>query len=171
MSEPTLFDKIVSGQIPSYKVWEDDKYLAFLTPWPNTPGFTVVIPKQNPGDNYLDVDEAAYTGLMLAAKKVADILRKAFDTYRVGLVLEGEGVPHLHVKLIPMHGLGKQSGGVKHEPSFSQTYRGYLTTTEGPKMSDEELQAIQKKIQSSFASSSAKATDDKKATDDRETAK
>ncbi|HEY5805946.1 MAG TPA: HIT family protein [Candidatus Saccharimonadales bacterium] len=147
MSEPTVFDKIISGEIPSYKVWEDDSYLAFLTPWPNTPGFTVVIPKKNPGDNYIDVDEAAYAGLMLAARKVAGILRKAFDTYRVGLVLEGEGVPHLHAKLIPMHGLGKETGGRKHEPTFTDVYQGYLTTTEGPKMSDEELTDIQQKIQ------------------------
>jgi len=147
MSEPTIFDKIVSGEMPSYKVWEDDEYLAFLTPWPNTPGFTVVIPKKNPGDNYVDVDEDAYTGLLLAARKVADILRKTFDTYRVGLVLEGEGVPHLHVKLIPMHGLRKETGEHHHEPTFTEVYQGYLTTGNGPKMSDEELKATQKKIQ------------------------
>ena len=51
------------------------------------------------------------------------------------------------VKLIPMHGLGKQSGGVAHEPYFSDTYQGYLTTTEGPKMSDEQLAELQSKIQ------------------------
>jgi diadenosine tetraphosphate (Ap4A) HIT family hydrolase len=147
MAERTLFDKIVSGEISSYKVWEDEKYLAFLTPWPNTSGFTVVIPKQNPGDNYIDVDEDAYIGLMLASRQVADILRKAFGTYRVGLVLEGEGVPHLHAKLIPMHGLGFKTGPIKHEPTFTDYYQGYLTTTEGPRMSDQELKAIQKKIQ------------------------
>lgn len=147
MSEPTLFDKIVSGDIPAWKVWEDDNYLAFLTPWPNTPGFTVVVPKQNPGDNYLDVDDAAYTGLLSAARKVARILRKAFDTYRVALVLEGEGVPHLHVKLIPLHGLSTESGLHEHEPIFNATYQGFLTTANGPKMSDEELNEIQAKIQ------------------------
>lgn len=145
--EPTLFDKIVAGEIPVWKVWEDDNYLAFLTLWPNTPGFTVVVPKQNPGDNYLDVDDAAYTSLLLAAKKVAAILRKAFDTYRVALVLEGEGVPHLHAKLIPLHGLGTETGVYEHEPVFSATYQGFLTTANGPKMSDEELNEIQAKIQ------------------------
>lgn len=151
MSEPTLFDKIVDGSIPSYKVWEDDNYLAFLTPWPNTPGFTVVVPKKNPGDNYLDADESAYTGLLLAAKKVALALRKAFDAYRVGLVIEGEGVPHMHVKLIPMHGAGKESGVTKHEPFFSEKYQGYLTTADGPKMDDAQLKAIQAKIQKAAA--------------------
>lgn len=146
-TEPTLFDKIISGEIPSYTVWEDDNYLAFLTPWPNTPGFTVVVPKQNPGDNFIDVADEAYAGLMNASRKVAALLRKAFGVYRVGLVLEGEGVPHLHAKLIPMHGLGTASGHRKHEPVFSPTYQGYLTTTEGPKMDDQELAMIQAKIQ------------------------
>jgi diadenosine tetraphosphate (Ap4A) HIT family hydrolase len=146
-SEPTIFDKIVSGEIPSFKVWEDDSYLAFLTPWPSTPGFTVVIPKKNPGDNYIDVAETDYAGLMQAARTVAAILRKAFGTYRVGLVLEGEGVPYLHAKLIPMHGLGQESGERKVEPQFMDNYEGYLTTAQGPKMGDEELQKLQQKIQ------------------------
>jgi len=147
MAEQTVFDKVVSGEIKSWPVWEDDNYLAFLTPFPNTPGFTVVIPKKNPGDNYLDVDDTAYIGMMLAAKKVAAVLRKAFDTNRVGLVIEGESVPHMHVKLIPMHG-GK--GSQKHEPFFSETYEGFLTTTEGPKMSDEQLQKIQAQIKAAL---------------------
>ena len=146
MSEPTLFDKIVDGSIPSYKVWEDDDYMAFLTRWPNTPGFTVVVPKKNPGDNYLDVEDDAYINLLLACRKVALVLRKAFDDYRVGLVLEGEGVPHLHAKLIPMHGLGKDGGHTKHDPYFSKKYQGFLTTTEGPEMTDDQLKEIQAKI-------------------------
>ncbi|HSX32573.1 MAG TPA: HIT family protein [Candidatus Saccharimonadales bacterium] len=146
MSEPTVYDKIIDGSIPSYPIWEDEHYLAFLTPFGNTPGFSVVIPKINPGDNYLDVDEDVYVGLLKASRKVADVLRKAFDVYRVGLVIEGEGVPHLHVKLIPMHGLGKGSRSPRHEPVFNATYQGYLTTVEGPEMNDEQLRAIQSKI-------------------------
>lgn len=157
MSEPTVFDRIVSGELPSHKVWEDDNYMAFLTRWPNTPGYTVVIPKKNPGDNYLNVDDETYTGLLLAAKKVAAALAKAFGCYRVGLVLEGEGVPHLHVKLIPMHGVTKDSHPEYEFPiSFTETYKGYLTTNGGPELSQAELKKIQKKIQSSYA----KATDD-----------
>src|SRR6476660_1453392 len=143
MSEPTVFDKIVDGTIPSFKVWEDDQYVAFLSRWPNTPGFTVVVPKKNPGPNYLDVADEDFAGIAMAAKKVAGLLRKAFGVQRVGFVIEGEGVPHLHVKLIPMHG---DAGAQKHEPLFTDTYQGYTTTTEGPEMSDDELKAIQKKI-------------------------
>jgi histidine triad (HIT) family protein len=147
MSEPTLFDKIVTGDIPAYKVWEDSKFLAFLSPFANTPGFTVVIPKTNPGDNYLDVDDKTYSEMLLAAKKVAAILKKSFGVNRVGLVIEGEGVPHLHVKLIPMHGQDNQAGAHAAHVEFYEQYPGYLTTIEGPKMSDKELKDIQQKIQ------------------------
>ncbi len=146
MSEPTVFDKIVSGELPSYKIWEDDNYLAFLSRWPSTPGFTVVIPKKNPGDNYIDVDSQAYIDLMLASRKVADLLRKAFNSYRVGLVLEGEGVPYLHVKLVPMHGVNGEQRKYEHEAYFTEIYEGFLNTGNGPEMSDEELKKIQQKI-------------------------
>ena len=112
----------------------------------------MVVPKQNPGDNFIDVDDAAFLGLMEASKKVAAALRKAFDIYRVGLVIEGEAVPHLHVKLIPMHGVGRQSSDQRHDLAFSEAYQGFLTTIEGPKMSDERLQEIQAKIQKAAAS-------------------
>ena len=147
MSEPTLFDKIVSGDVPAYRVWEDERFLAFLTPFANTPGFTVLVPKSNPGDNYLDVDEHIYGEALLAARNVAGLLRKAFDVKRVGLVIEGEGVPHFHVKLIPMHGQQDQWGSHASHVEFYESYPGYLTTIDGPKMSDEELKRIQQVIQ------------------------
>lgn len=159
MSERTVFDKIVSGEVPAYKVWEDDGYLAFLTRWPSTPGYTVVIPKENPGDNYIDVNEKnpkALNDLVQAATTVAGILRIAFGTYRVGLVIEGEGVPYLHAKLIPMHGVTGEPRSYKHDAFFTETYEGFLNTGNGPEMSDDELKAIQKKIQSF----SAEATND-----------
>jgi diadenosine tetraphosphate (Ap4A) HIT family hydrolase len=148
MSEPTLFDKIVDGSIPSYKVWEDDDYLAFLTPFPNTPGLTVVIPKANPGDYVFNVDDEVVDGLMKAAKKVAKLLEQALEVERVAVVFEGTGVAYLHAKLYPLHGdLGGKTNVWGHHQEFHPEYIGYLTTTEGPQMSDDELKAIQKKIQ------------------------
>lgn len=142
----TIFDKIVSGEMKSWKVWEDDKFLAFLTPFPNTPGFTVVIPKENPGDYVFSIDTEVYHGLMDAARKVANILEKAFDVQRVAMIFEGEAVPHVHAKLMPMHGLGEPFQEEKPAPKFYEQYPGYLTSLEGPKMSDEELDKIQAKI-------------------------
>ena len=147
MAGQTIFDKIVDGSIPSYKVWEDDTYLAFLTPFANTPGLTVVIPKQNPGDYVFTMDDEAIAGLMVAVKKVAKLLEKAFDVERVAMVLEGTGVPHVHAKMYPLHGdLGGQTGVWSKHQEFYPEYPGYLTTVEGPKMSDEQLIEIQQKI-------------------------
>jgi histidine triad (HIT) family protein len=148
MNEPSLFDKIVSGEIPSFKVWEDEAYLAFLTPFPNTPGFTVVIPKTNPGDYLFNIDDEKIDGLMHATKKVAKLLERALGVKRVALVFEGTGVAHLHAKLIPLHGkLGGETNVWSHHQEFYPEYIGYFTTSEGPRMSDEELTKIQKKIQ------------------------
>lgn len=143
----TIFDKIVRGEMDAWKVWEDDKYLAFLTPFPNTPGFTVVIPKQNVGDYVFSLENEHYTGFMLAIQKVAKILEKAFDTPRVALVFEGTGVAYVHAKLIPLHGeLAGQTNVWSKETEFNEEYRGWLTTAEGPKMDDERLKEIQQRI-------------------------
>ncbi len=143
----TIFDKIVSGEMKSWTVWEDENYLAFLTPFPNTPGFTVVIPKVNAGDYVFSLDDTIYHGLWDATRKVAKQLEKAFATPRVAVVFEGTGVAHVHAKLIPLHGelAGKTDVWSKHT-EFNPTYTGHLTTVEGPKMDDAELDKIQAQI-------------------------
>ena len=143
----TIFDQIVSGEIKSWKVWEDDEFLAFLTPFPNTLGFTVVIPKENPGDYVFSLDDELYGRFMRAVKTVANILEKAFDTPRVALVFEGTGVAHVHAKLIPLHGdLADQTDVWSPHKEFHEEYRGWLTTAEGPKMDDARLDEVQAKI-------------------------
>src|SRR6185369_12596591 len=105
--EDCIFCKIVSGEVPSHKVWEDEKHMAFLTIFPNTVGVTVVITKDhNPSYIFENTDEVV-SKLMLATKKVAKILDSTFeDVGRTGVVFEGFGVDHLHSKLYPMHGTG-----------------------------------------------------------------
>lgn len=143
----TIFDDIVSGKMKSWHVWEDDEFLAFLTPFPNTPGFTVVIPKHNEGDYVFGTDDEFYVRYMKAVKKVAKILEKAFDTPRIALVFEGTGVAHVHAKLIPLHGkLADETGVWSPHHEFNEEYQGWLTTAEGPKMSDARLDEIQAKI-------------------------
>jgi len=152
MSARTLFDEIVDGNIPSWKVWEDDNYLAFLTPFPNTPGLTVVIPKKNIGDNIFDLTDEEAAGLLSTAKKVAKKLEKALGVKRVALVFEGTGVAHVHAKLYPLHGkLGGETNVWIPRQEFYPEYAGYISTVEGPRMSDEELGEIQKKIQEAGA--------------------
>lgn len=145
--ELTLFDKIVSGEIPARVVWEDDGYMAFLTPFPNTPGFTVLIPKTFQGDYAFSLTDEQYAGLMKATKTVANILGKAFETPRVATIIEGTGVAYVHVKLIPLHGeLAGQTNIWSHDKEFYEEYRGWITSAEGPKMDDARLDEIQAKI-------------------------
>ncbi|MCA9324341.1 HIT family protein [Candidatus Saccharibacteria bacterium] len=144
----TIYEKIVSGEIPSFKIWEDDDYIAFLTPFPNTPGHTVVTKKVNPGDYIFTIDDDSFMGLLKAAREVAHKLEKAFDTDRVGMVFHGLGVPHAHAQLIPFHANLDQDDDKaekfrKDNPQFAHE----LTASDGPKMDDEELAAIQKRIQ------------------------
>src|SRR6478672_7209201 len=105
MDQPTLFDKIIAREIPAFIVWEDDNYAAFLTPFANTPGVTVVVPKKNPGEYVFALDDEQINGIMAAAKTVAHLLEKALQVERVALVFEGEAVPHVHAKLYPMHNM------------------------------------------------------------------
>ena len=143
----TIFDQIISGEMKSWPVWEDDEFLAFLTPFPNTPGLTVVIPKQNSGDYVFCLDSELYSRYMLAVKTVANILEKAFDTPRVALVFEGTGVAHVHAKLIPLHGkLAGDTNVWSPHKEFNEEYRGWLTTAEGPRMDDLQLDELQAKI-------------------------
>lgn len=143
----TLFDKIVRDEIPSYKVWEDDTFLAFLTPFPNTPGLTVVIPKVNPGDYVFDIDSDLYVDFLKATKVVANLLEKALEVKRVALVFEGTGVAHVHAKLYPLYGeLASQTDVWSTDKEFVEEYRGWITTLEGPQMDDARLTEIQHKI-------------------------
>lgn len=147
MADQTLFDKIVSGEIPSYKIWEDANYLAFLTPFANTPGATVVIPKQNPGEYAFGLSDEQLSGLMAATKKVANLLEKAFNVPKVAMVFEGEAVPHVHAKLYPMHGYEQDRSQFPQFKPFFSSYPGFILSADGPQMSSEQLQQIQQKIQ------------------------
>ena len=98
---PSIFTKIVNGEIPSYKILEDDNFIAFLDINPNTIGHTLCIPKKEI-DNLFDLDDDLYTGLMNFSKKVATAMKKALDCQRIGVSVVGFEVPHAHVHLVPI---------------------------------------------------------------------
>ncbi|RZJ30243.1 MAG: HIT family protein [Flavobacterium sp.] len=97
----TIFTKIIDGEIPAYKVAEDESYLAFLDVNPNAKGHTLCIPKQEV-NKIFDMDEDAYTGLLQFARNVAIGLEKAVPCKRIGMAVIGLEVPHAHVHLIPL---------------------------------------------------------------------
>lgn len=140
----TIFDKIVRKEMPAYVIWEDDKFMAFLTPFPNTLGASVVIPKSNPGDYLFDLSDQQISELSIASAKVAKVLKKALKVSRVAMVVEGTGVAYVHVKLYPLHGdLAAKTDLWSSHQEYYDSYVGYLTTVEGPRMSDQELKKIQ----------------------------
>lgn len=101
---PSIFSRIVQGDIPAYKVAEDDQFLAFLDIHPLARGHTLVIPKKEV-DNLFDLDDATYGGLWLFARKVAVALQKTMPCERVGVAVIGLEVPHAHIHLVPIHGI------------------------------------------------------------------
>ena len=149
-----IFCEIVTGNIPCYSFWEDDKHLAFLSIDPNTEGFSVVITKDHFDADPLQVSDEALKGLILASKKAARTLENYFDDVgRVGFIIEGLGINHIHVKLSPMHGTGDMKGGAwkqflsnhKDSPWFAK-YDGFISSAGGPMADPTKLKELSDKI-------------------------
>jgi histidine triad (HIT) family protein len=100
----SIFSRIVDGEIPSYKIAEDENYLAFLDINPLAKGHTLVIPKKEI-DNLFDLDDELYQGLCLFAKNVAKAIEKCMPCKKVGVAVIGLEVPHAHIHLVPINGI------------------------------------------------------------------
>ncbi len=98
----TIFTRIINGEIPCYKVAEDDNYFAFLDINPLTKGHTLVVPKVE-NDYIFSLDDKTYCGLMMFAKRVAAAIEAAVPCKRIGVAVMGMEVPHTHVHLIPIN--------------------------------------------------------------------
>jgi len=127
----TLFTKIISGEIPSYKVAETEDFFAFLDINPNSKGHTLCIPKKEV-DKIFDLDESTYLGLMKFSRRVAIALEKTVSCERIGMSVIGLEVPHVHVHLIPLHTM--------EDARF----------TNKQNLSPEEFKALAEKISSNF---------------------
>ena len=122
---PSIFSKIIAGDIPAYKVAENDEFLAFLDIAPLAEGHLLVVPKKEV-DKLFDLDNATYTGLMQFAKTVAAAMEKAIPCNRIGVTVIGLEVPHAHVHLIPINGLHDMDFT---RPKLKFTKEEFLTTT------------------------------------------
>lgn len=98
----TIFTKIINGEIPCYKIAEDDRYFAFLDIRPLNAGHTLVVPKVET-DYIFDLDDETLSGLMLFSKKIAAAIKKAIPCERIGIAVIGLEVPHCHVHLSPIN--------------------------------------------------------------------
>lgn len=97
----SIFSRIIAGEIPSYKVAEDENYYAFLDINPLTEGHTLVVPKKEI-DYIFDLDDDTLTGMMLFAKQVATKIKRKIDCKRIAMVVLGLEIPHAHIHLIPI---------------------------------------------------------------------
>ena len=128
----SIFSRIVAGEIPSYKIAEDENYYAFLDINPVAPGHTLVIPKHEV-DYIFDLDDEEYAGLMAFAKRVAAAIKEAMPCVKVGVTVLGLEVPHAHVHLVPLQ-----------KETDMNFFRQKLT------LPAEEMQEICKKISAQF---------------------
>lgn len=128
----SIFSKIVKGEIPCYKITEDDNYLAFLDINPLAKGHTLVIPKKET-DYIFDLDNETLAGLHVFSKKVALAIDKVIDCKRVGIAVIGLEVPHAHIHLVPINGI--------YDIDFSKPKL---------KLSEDEFLSIAEKIRSAL---------------------
>ncbi len=128
----SIFTKIVSGEIPSYKLAEDDNYLAFLDINPNTKGHTLVIPKKEI-NKLFDLDQKEYLDLMRFSYRVAKAIEKTVPCKRIGMSVIGLEVPHVHVHLIPINTMSN------------------MRFVEKEKLTSNEFESLAKDISSNFS--------------------
>lgn len=127
----SIFTKIINGEIPCYKIAEDDNFFAFLDINPNSKGHTLCVPKKEV-DKILDLDEETFLGLMAFSRRVGKAIEAVIPCERVGFTVIGLEVPHVHVHLIPLHTMANATFQTK------------------VKVSPEEFEEIAKRIQSAL---------------------
>ncbi len=127
----SIFTKIIKGEIPCYKIAEDENFLAFLDVNPNAKGHTLCVPKQEI-DKIFDIQDDLYLGLMQFSKKIAGALEKSVPCQRIGMAVIGLEVPHAHVHLIPLNEMDE----MRFQKKVSMT--------------KEEFEALAKKIQANL---------------------
>ena len=125
---PSVFTRIINGEIPSYKVAEDDRFIAFLDINPNAKGHTLCVPRKEV-NRIFDLDEQTYMDLMQFSRKVALALEKTVPCDRVGMAVIGLEVPHVHVHLIPINEMKEMT--FAHKVSLSSEEMANLATAIG----------------------------------------
>lgn len=113
----SIFTKIINGEIPCYKIAENDNFLAFLDVNPNAKGHTLCVPKQEI-DKIFEIEDELYLGLMKFSKKIAIALEKTVPCKRIGMAVVGLEVPHAHVHLIPLNDMSEMT--FKHKVSLTK---------------------------------------------------
>jgi len=146
--EDCVFCKIIKGEIDSAKIWEDKDFLAILDINPNTKGATLLLTKKHFPSYIFNLEDEILQNFIKAAKKVAKILEKSLNAKRIGVIFEGMGINHSHIKLYPMYGIDEWKSDVSEQKIFFEKYQGYLTSKLGPQIPLEDLKKLAEKIRS-----------------------
>ena len=148
--EDCIFCRIVARRAPAHVIWEDEFHMAFLSIFPNTAGFSVVIPKQHHPSYAFALPDSVLAELVIAAKKVGLLIDRALDgVARTAMIFEGYGVDHAHAKLFPMHGTGNTSDFKKINSSsdkYFTRYEGYVSSHDCQRANDEALAMLAQTI-------------------------
>ncbi|KAL1005635.1 hypothetical protein UPYG_G00061650 [Umbra pygmaea] len=153
-SHPCLFSRIVRGEEQQWRVWEDEGHVAFLTPFPNSPGLTVLVPRRPLTSDIFRLEEEDYKSLVLATLKVARILEEGLGAWGVGLIFEGFEIDYAHAKLIPLLSPntsvqvdgGSDPNSSPSQPQLNTFYPGFVSSEDGPVASMDSLKELHDKI-------------------------
>lgn len=132
--------------------WEDDDFMAFLSIDPNMEGFSCVVPKEHYSSDIMKMEDNKLQEFIIAAKNVARILENTFnDVGRVGVIMEGTGIDHAHIKLVPMHGTPELKRGewkqyLSNKEFWFEKYEGWISSGSGPRAKDEDLEELRNRI-------------------------
>lgn len=144
--DDNLFARIVKGEEKAqWRVWENDNHVAFLTPFPNTPGFTVLVPRKHLESNIFALEKEDFEKLMSATYEVSCLLKDALNAESCAMILEGYEINYAHVKLIPILNNKNRLKNIK-QTEFQHNYAGYVTSLDGPKANVNDLKIIHNKI-------------------------
>ncbi|ESK83797.1 histidine triad [Moniliophthora roreri MCA 2997] len=148
-----LFARIVRGELDQWRVYEDEDHIAFLTPFANTLGFTVLVPRAHLPSDIFSLDESDYVMLLEAAYRVVHIMKRAFDIKEVGVFFEGYEINYAHVKLVPIHATDDSTQRPVSPAPYYDIYPGYITTQPGPSPPDiSSLEVLAEKVCQAMAS-------------------
>ncbi|XP_033999392.1 uncharacterized protein LOC117493098 [Trematomus bernacchii] len=145
-SNDNLFSRIVRGEQQQWRVWEDNEHVAFLTPYPNTPGLTVVVPRKPLSSDIFKLEEADYKALILATCKVAKLLEEGMRAQGVALIFKGFEIDYAHAKLIPLLPSPDGTNQAELQAQCYQSYPGFVSSRDGPAADPEALKKIHSKI-------------------------
>ena len=150
-----IFCEIVARRLDAGVYWENDEFMAFLTTFPSTEGFTCVVPKAHYGSDVLKMPDDVLQRFIVASKKVAQVLENYYaDVGRVGLMMEGTGIDHAHIKLMPLHGTENLKRGewkqfLSGKEVWFDKYEGWISSNDGPNVDFSVLKELAGKIKES----------------------